>query len=109
MDGRCAAPDALSHSPARRFRAVPMVKPRLSRALALVAAGLVLAGAGLTAHHFADRLLRQEGAALLGPVSKVIVFALFVFLLLLACRHLCMLALAAWDHWLHAGDASRDA
>jgi len=81
-----------------------MVTHRRRRALAFALAAALLATAAFAVHQLAHQLLRHEGAALLGPVSKVIVAALFAFLVLLACRHLCMLALAAWDHFRHAGE-----
>ena len=77
-----------------------MVKPNATRALAIAAAAGLLGAAAFAVHELAHHLLRREGAALLGPVSKVIVLALFALLLVLACRHLCMLGLAAWDHWM---------
>jgi len=80
-----------------------MVTPNASRAAAIAAAAALLGAAAFAVHELGHHLLAREGAALLGPVSKVIVLVLFAFLLLLACRHLCMLGLAAWDHWLHAG------
>jgi glycosyltransferase involved in cell wall biosynthesis len=86
-----------------------MVKPNAARALAIALAASLLAAAAYGVHEFAHQLLRREGAALLGPVSKVIVAALFALLIVLACRHLCMLGLAAWDHWLHASAESGDA
>jgi len=81
-----------------------MVKPNATRALAIAAAAGLLGAAAFAVHELAHHLLRREGAALLGPVSKVIVLVLFAFLVLLACRHLCILGLAAWEHWLHTGD-----
>src|SRR4051812_39574788 len=83
-----------------------MVTARIRRGFALVLAAALLGTAALAVHQLAHQLLRHEGEALLGPVSKVIVVVLFAFLLLLACRHLCMLALAAWDHFRHAGEES---
>ena len=79
-----------------------MVTPNATRGLAIAAAAALLGAAAFGVHDLAHYLLRREGAALLGPVSKMIVFALFALLLVLACRHLCMLGLAAWDHWAHA-------
>ena len=83
-----------------------MVNANARRALALALAVVLLGTAAFAVHQLAHQLLSREGAALLGPVSKVIVVVLFAFLLLLACRHLCMLALAAWDHFRHAGEES---
>jgi cellulose synthase/poly-beta-1,6-N-acetylglucosamine synthase-like glycosyltransferase len=79
---------------------------KLRRPLALALAVTLLGASALAVHQLAHQLLHREGAALLGPVSKVIVIALFAFLVLLACRHLCMLGLAAWEHWRHAGEES---
>jgi poly-beta-1,6-N-acetyl-D-glucosamine synthase len=81
-----------------------MVKPKAARALAIAAAAALLGTAACSVHQLAHHLLEREGAALLGPVSKVIVFALFALLIVLACRHLCMLGLAAWDHWARAAE-----
>jgi poly-beta-1,6 N-acetyl-D-glucosamine synthase len=81
-----------------------MVTPAARRVLAVAGAILTLGAAALAVHELTASLLAREGAALLGPVSKGIVLALFVFLLLLACRHLGMLALATWDHWLRTGE-----
>src|SRR5205085_9050804 len=95
---------ALPPVPACRVPAAPMVKPNASRALAIATAATLLGAAAFAVHELGHHLLRREGAALLGPVSKGIVMVLFAFVLLLACRHLCMLGLAAWEHWLRAAD-----
>ena len=76
----------------------------VKRTLALALAAALLGAAALAVHQLAHHLLRHEGAAVLGPVSKGIVIALFAFLVLLACRHLCLLALAAWDHFRHTSE-----
>jgi poly-beta-1,6-N-acetyl-D-glucosamine synthase len=86
-----------------------MVKPNARRALAITAAAGFLGAAAFFVHRLSHHLLVLEGEALLGPVSHFIVAALFAFLVLLACRHLCMLGLATWDHWRHAGDQPEDA
>lgn len=86
-----------------------MVKPNAARALAIATAAALLAAAAYGVHQLAHHLLRREGAALLGPVSKVIVLALFALLIVLACRHLCMLGLAAWDHWARAAGEGEQA
>ena len=85
-----------------------MVTPNATRGLAIAAAAALLGAAAFGVHDLAHYLLRREGAALLGPVSKLIVAALFALLLVLACRHLCMLGLAAWDHWAHAGAVAEE-
>lgn len=66
-------------------------------ATALAIAGL-LGAAALWMHSLAGSPAFTDSFAALGPASKVIVLVLLGVLLVLGCRHLVMLGLAAWDH-----------
>jgi poly-beta-1,6-N-acetyl-D-glucosamine synthase len=82
------------------------------RALASITALVLVAGAALAVHALAMKLAREERFVTLGPVSEAILTLLFVFLIVLALRHLVMLGLAAYDHATRtaaapAGDGSQ--
>lgn len=76
------------------------MSPRSLRVLSTLAAAALLAAGAIAIHHFAIGRVQRDGVMPLGPASTVILAVLFGFLLLLACRHLVMLGLAAWDHWM---------
>ena len=68
------------------------------RSAAGFAIAALLCGAALWMHSLAGSPAFTDSFALLGPASKVIVLVLLGVLLLLGCRHLIILGLAAFDH-----------
>jgi poly-beta-1,6-N-acetyl-D-glucosamine synthase len=82
-----------------------MVKQSLPRTAASIAALALVAAAAIAVHALALATARAENPALLGPGSRVLLAVLFGFLLLLACRHLAMLALATSEQWANARGA----
>jgi poly-beta-1,6 N-acetyl-D-glucosamine synthase len=83
-----------------------MVSARVLRAASSIAMLAIVAGAAIAVHALALATARAESPALLGPGSKVLLAVLFGFLLLLACRHLAMLALATTEQWAGARPGS---
>jgi poly-beta-1,6 N-acetyl-D-glucosamine synthase len=84
-----------------------MVK-RSAHAAAILLAVAVLAGAAIAIHALAASLTRREHGVLLGPGSQAILAVLFAFILLLACRHLVTLVLAAADQWTRREPPAED-
>jgi poly-beta-1,6 N-acetyl-D-glucosamine synthase len=76
-----------------------MVSSKTLRVLLCLLLVLLITAAALALHGFAVDNARFGAQVWPGPVSRVILGLLFGFLLLLACRHLATLALAAYDHW----------
>jgi poly-beta-1,6 N-acetyl-D-glucosamine synthase len=74
---------------------------RWHRLFSVIAIALV-AAAAIAVHALADGLAREERFVTLGPGSRVLVVMLLAFLLILAARHLVMLAMASWDQWTRA-------
>src|SRR5256885_5256422 len=82
-----------------------MVKQSSPRTASWIAALVLVAAAAIGVHALALATARAENPALLGPGSRVLLAVLFGFLLLLACRHLAMLALATSEQWANARGA----
>lgn len=73
----------------------------------LLLCGLIGAAA-VSMHSMASAAaLHAQDFAVLGTASKVLMVGLLCLLVLLGCRHLVMLGLAAWDRWLQCA-RSRD-
>ena len=79
-----------------------MVKARTLRVAVSILAASGLAALAIAVHELAIGKARQDPFLQLGPASEVIVLLLLGFLVLLACRHLVLLGLAAYDHWTRA-------
>src|SRR5215210_3946977 len=79
---------------------------RWQRPCALIAVAM-LAAAAIGVHGLAAGLVRDERFVTLGPGSRVLVVLLLAFLLILAARHLVMLAMASWDHWTRLPPAAQ--
>jgi len=76
------------------------------RGLSSIAFAGVLGATAVAIHAAAMEVADQAALQALGPTSRVIVIVLLVVLVLLACRHLVMLSLAAFDHWSHRDAAA---
>jgi poly-beta-1,6-N-acetyl-D-glucosamine synthase len=71
-------------------------KLRLACALAIT---LLLAAAAAAIHGLAIERVQASAALELGPVNALVLAVLCAIMVLLACRHLVMLGLSAYDHW----------
>src|SRR4051812_22232424 len=78
------------------------MNPANRRTLHSGAIGVALAAAAVAAHSLAVDKVRAGLLTTLGAASEVILVVLFGFLVLLACRYLVMLGLAAYDYWMQA-------
>lgn len=76
-----------------------MVTSRNLRIAITVLSAALLAWAAFALHDLATGKARADPFMALGPASEIIVAVLLGFLVVLACRHLIMLGLAAQDHW----------
>jgi poly-beta-1,6-N-acetyl-D-glucosamine synthase len=83
-----------------------MVSSRARRIGASLLFAAALGCAAVSLHRLAIGKAREDPFMTLGPASEVIVLVLLGFLLLLACRHLVMLGLAAHDHWTQRSRAA---
>jgi len=83
-----------------------MVSSRNRRIGISILSAAVLACAAIGLHDLAIGKAREDPFMTLGPASEVIVVVLLGFLVLLACRHLVMLGLAAHDHWTQRARAA---
>ena len=80
-----------------------MVTSKTLRILITILAALLLTLAAIWVHDMSiDSALAGRSDLDPGPVSEIILMVLFGFLLLLACRHIATLALAAYDRWTQA-------
>jgi poly-beta-1,6-N-acetyl-D-glucosamine synthase len=81
-----------------------MLSRKNLRLMSMLVIVLLLAAAAIAFHEVAGKLAHPERFVTLGPASEAILAVLFAFLGLLACRHLTMLGLAAYDHCTQASE-----